>query len=100
MPYIEDLYKEYNKNNDDVVILGIASPNLGREGSEEYIANFLKEEKHTFPVIFDEGGNQVYQYGINAFPSTFIIDKEGYITQYVPGAMSKETMKQLIESAR
>ena len=61
MPYIEDLYKEYNKNNDDVVILGIASPNLGREGSEEYIANFLKEEKHTFPVIFDEGGNQVYQ---------------------------------------
>ncbi len=100
MPYIEDLYKEYNKNNDDVVILGIASPNLGREGSEEYITNFLKEEKHTFPVVFDKDGNQVYQYGINAFPSTFIIDKEGYITQYVSGAMSKETMKQFIESAR
>ena len=25
MPYIENLYKEYNENNDDVVILGIAS---------------------------------------------------------------------------
>lgn len=100
MPYIEDLYKEYNKNNDDVVILGIASPNLGREGNKEYIINFLKEDKYTFPIVFDEGGTQVYQYGINAFPSTFIIDKEGYITQYVPGAMSKETMKQLIESAR
>lgn len=100
MPYIEELYKEYNKNNDDIVILGIASPNLGREKDEEYITNFLKEEGYTFPVAFDDGGSLVYQYGINAFPSTFIIDKEGYITQYVPGAMDKETMKQLIESSR
>lgn len=100
MPYIEELYKEYNKNNDDVVILGVASPNLGREGDNDHITNFLKEENHTFPVAMDEGGSLVYQYGINSFPSTFIIDKEGYITQYVPGAMNKETMKQLIESFR
>ena len=30
MPYIDELYEEYNKNQDDVVILGVASPNLGR----------------------------------------------------------------------
>ncbi|MBO3444599.1 cytochrome c biogenesis protein/redoxin [Clostridium sp. CCUG 7971] len=100
MPYIEELYKEYNKNNDDVVILGVASPNLGNEGSQEHIKSFLTKEGHTFPVALDDGGSLVYQYGINAFPSTFIIDKEGYITQYVPGAMNKETMKQLIESFR
>lgn len=100
MPYIEELYKDYNKNNDDVIILGMASPNLGKEGSEDYITNFLKEEGYTFPVAFDEDGSLVYKYGINSFPSTFIIDKEGYITQYVPGAMNKETMKQLIESAK
>ncbi len=100
MPYIEALYKEYNENNDDIVILGVASPNLGREGDKEYIEEFLKEEGHTFPTLFDEGGNQVYQYGISAFPSTFIIDKEGYIKQYIPGAMNKETMKYLIENFR
>ncbi len=97
MPYIEELYKEYNKNNDDVVILGVASPNLGSEGSQEDIEKFLKEEGYTFPVVFDEGGSQIYQYGISSFPSTFIIDKDGYITKYVPGAMNKETMKNLIE---
>lgn len=100
MPYIEELYKEYNKNKDDVVILGIASPNIGREGDAEHITDFLESEKYTFPVALDEGGSQVFQYGINSFPSTFIIDKEGYITQYIPGAMNKETMKYLIESAR
>ena len=97
MPYIEELYKEYNKNRDDVIILGVASPNLGSEGSKEDIEKFLNEEGYTFPVIFDEGGSQIYQYRISSFPSTFIIDKDGYITKYVPGAMDKETMKNLIE---
>ena len=83
MPYIEQLYKDYNKNNDDVVILGVASPNLGREGSREHVVNFLKDQSYTFPVVLDEDGALAYQYGINAFPTTFIIDKEGYVTKYI-----------------
>lgn len=30
MPHIEDLYKEYEKNSKDVIILGVASPNVGK----------------------------------------------------------------------
>ncbi|HBG8547669.1 TPA: redoxin family protein [Clostridioides difficile] len=100
MPYIEQLYKDYNKNNDDVVILGVASPNLGREGSREHVVNFLKDQSYTFPVVLDEDGALAYQYGINAFPTTFIIDKEGYVTKYIPGAMDKATMKSFIENQR
>lgn len=100
MPHIEQLYKDYNKNNEDVVILGVASPNLGREGSREHVVNFLKEQGYTFPVALDEDGALAYQYGINAFPTTFIIDKEGYVTQYIPGAMDKETMASFIENQR
>ncbi|MFL8709620.1 cytochrome c biogenesis protein/redoxin [Clostridioides sp. GD02377] len=100
MPHIEQLYKDYKKNNEDVVILGVASPNLGREGSREHVINFLKEEGYTFPVALDEDGALAYQYGINAFPTTFIIDKEGYVTQYIPGAMDKETMASFIENQR
>ncbi|HIE4363975.1 TPA: cytochrome c biogenesis protein/redoxin, partial [Clostridioides difficile] len=100
MPHIEQLYKDYNKNNDDVVILGVASPNLGREGSREHVVNFLKDQGYTFPVVLDEDGALAYQYGINAFPTTFIIDKEGYVTQYIPGAMDKATMASFIENQR
>ena len=100
MPHIEDIYKEYGLNKEDVVILGVASPNLGKEGDEEHIKDFLKEEGYTFPVVMDYDGEFVYQYGITAFPSTFIIDKEGYVTQYVPGAMDKDTMKYLIEGGK
>ncbi|CEN81601.1 cytochrome C-type biogenesis protein [[Clostridium] sordellii] len=100
MPYIEELYKEYNKNTDEVIILGVASPNLGQEGDAKHVKDFLKQEGYTFPVLLDEGGSLVYQYGISSFPSTFIIDKDGYITQYVPGGMDKDTMEYLINSAK
>ena len=98
MPHIEEIYKEYGLNKEDVVILGVASPNLGKEGSEEHIKKFLKDQGYTFPVVMDYNGEFVYKYGISAFPSTFIIDKEGYVTQYVPGGMDKDTMKYLIDS--
>lgn len=100
MPYIDELYEEYNKNSDDVIILGVASPNLGREGTIEDIKEFLEENNHKFPTVFDENGSMIYGYAINSFPSTLIINKEGYIVKYVPGAMNKETMKRLIESER
>lgn len=100
MPYIEELYKEYNSNQNDVIILGVASPKLGSEGSEQDIKSFLTNEGYTFPVVLDNGGSTVKAYGLNAFPSTFIIDKEGYVAQYVPGAMNKATMQGLIESYR
>ncbi|GIM33273.1 cytochrome c biogenesis protein/redoxin [Paraclostridium bifermentans] len=100
MPHIEDLYKEYNKNKDEVVILGVASPNLGNEGTEEDIKDFLNQNKYNFPIVMDKDGVLAYQYGISAFPTTFIIDKDGYVTQYVPGAMDKETMKSLIEGEK
>ncbi len=97
MPHIEEIYKEYGKNNEDVVVIGVSSPNLGKEVSKEEIIEFLEKNNYTFPVLFDESGMVMYQYGINSYPSTFIIDKEGYVTQYVPGALDKDTMKYLIE---
>ena len=100
MPYINELYKEYGENQDDVVILGVAAPKLGKEGSEEDIIEFLEENGHEFPVVMDIDASMVYGYGISAFPSTLIIDKDGYIARYVRGAMDKETMQILIESER
>lgn len=98
MPHIEDLYKEYEENSKDVIILGVASPNVGKEGDQQYIEDFLKENNYTFPVVFDDGGMLSYQYGFSSLPSTLIIDEDGYITKYIPGAMNKSTMKSLIES--
>lgn len=100
MPDIEEIYKEYNENKEDVIILGVASPDTPREGSKDDIKDFLDKNGYTFPVVFGEKDSMLYKYSISSFPSTFIIDKEGYVKQYARGAMSKNTMKKLIESAK
>ena len=98
MPYIDELAKEYEGT--DVAILGVAAPNLGREGTQEYITEFLEDEGYSFNVLMDVGGDLTYKYAINAFPTTFIINKDGDVEGYIPGAMNKETMKRMIEDVR
>lgn len=97
LPYIQNISMEYSR--DDVIILGITAPDLGNEGSENDIKNFLSENGYTFPAAFDSTGDVMNQYNISAFPTTFIINKEGYIYKKAVGAMDKEKMKSLIDNA-
>lgn len=39
----------------------------------------------------------LYAYGITAFPTTFMIDREGNIYGYVTGALSLELMESVID---
>jgi len=96
MPHIEEIYNQYN-NSEDVIILGVAAPNVGKEGSKEDIIEFLEENGYTFPVVFDNTVEVMQEYYIEALPSTFIIDEDGNVDKYIPGAMDKNTMEQLIE---
>lgn len=105
MPHIEKLYSEYNFNKDDVVILGVANPRTDKnpytkEKDENGIKEFLKENNYTFPTLFDSTGEVFYNYYINAFPTTFMINKEGNIFGYIPGALDKESMIKIIEMTK
>jgi cytochrome c-type biogenesis protein len=101
MPDIEALYQEYNLNQDEVVFIGVtnpksdAYPNNSDEEKDKIIA-FLEEKGYTFPTVFDETGELLQNYQISAFPTTFMIDKEGNIAGYVPGMMTKDIMKNVI----
>lgn len=97
MPEIQEIYEEYGGNESDVIILGIASPNYGREGSAEDIAAFLEDNGYSYPVVMDEDGLSAYDYGVSAYPTTFMIDKEGNVFGYVTGQITKDIMNSIIE---
>ncbi len=97
MPEIQEIYEEYGENASEVAVLGIAGPNYGREGSVEEISAFLSENGYTYPVVMDEGGMMAYYYGISAYPTTFMIDKDGNVYGYVTGQITKDIMKSIIE---
>ena len=39
----------------------------------------------------------VKKYGINAFPTTFMIDRDGNIYGYIAGALTKDMMIEIVE---
>ena len=97
MPDIQALYEEWDENAGDLAVLGVAGPGIGREGSAEDIAAFLEENGYTYPVVMDDTGTLFYQYGISAYPTTFMIDPEGNVFGYVQGAVSREIMDDIVE---
>lgn len=101
MPDIEKLYREYNFNKDEVVFLGVVNPSSdeypnNQDVKKEEIISFIEKNGYTFPTVFDETGEVLQNYFISAFPTTFMVDKEGYIYGYVPGMMTKDIMLNVI----
>lgn len=98
MPDIQELYEEYGQNDGDVIILGVATPNVGDEGSSEEVAAFLEENGYTYPTVMDENGVIAGgSYYISAFPTTYMIDKDGNIFGYATGQLTKDIMKNIIQ---
>ena len=91
MPDVESIYKEYGENKKDVIILGVNSE------KENEVKKFLKDKGYTFPTVIDENSEVMRKYFIQAFPTSFVIDKEGNVYGYVMGGLTKEQIKQVIE---
>ena len=98
MPDIEKLYQEYSAEEDpEVIILGVAAPGHGGEEDIEGITSFLEENGYTYPVVMDTDGAQLRAYAISAYPTTFMIDKDGNLFGYVAGSLPESTMRDIID---
>lgn len=98
MPDIQKLYESAETEGEDaLVVLGVAAPNLGNEKSEEEIKAFLEENGYTYPVLMDTTGEVFMSYGVNAFPTTFMITRDGEVFGYASGQLNEATMKSIVE---
>ncbi|MEO8399330.1 MAG: TlpA disulfide reductase family protein [Ignavibacteriaceae bacterium] len=93
---IPDLVELQKKYKDDLVIIGISLDSDTRND----VIPFTKEYKINYPVVY---GNEeiVNDYGgINAIPTTFVLDTERKIVAKYIGLVDKETYVQLIENLK
>ena len=105
MPDIQALYENYGYNEEEVVVLGVASPKSAqntntKEQDEQGVKNFLEENNYTYPVIMDTEGRLEREYGISSYPTTFMIDKDGNVFGYVPGMISYDVMESIVEQTK
>ena len=97
MPEIQKIYEETLQEEDsDLVILGIAAPGFGQEGSQEEIEASLEENGYTYPVLMDTTGEVFMEYGISAYPTTFMVDRDGNLFGYIQGQLNEAMMRSII----
>lgn len=102
MPDIQALYERYGENQEDLIVLGVANPRTetnprNQDVSVEEVTAFLEEKGYTFPVVMDTTGELFSWYGIQALPTTFMIDRDGNIFGYVPGALTADFMESIVQ---
>lgn len=89
---IPDFVKFYNENKGKVEIIGISV-----SSKEEDVKEMIKRYGITYPVcIGDEKIEKLYG-PINAVPTTFIIDENGYIKYKKIGMMNEQELKEILK---
>ena len=86
IPEFNTLYKNYK--NKDLVILGISTSDTAKQ-----LEQFLKGTPIDYPVLYGTQ-NEIAKIsamygGINAIPTSYIIDKKGNFVRIYPGAILK-----------
>jgi len=79
--------------NDRFIILGVAV----NVRNKEELENFISRYNINYPVLIDDGFVSSTYGPISSIPTTFIIDREGQISQKIIGSRSKEVFENLIE---
>jgi peroxiredoxin len=92
MPHMQKFYEDYQSK--DVVILGV---NLTpTEENPDAVPAFVEEQRLTFPIVLDSGGDVMLTYQVIAYPTTYLIDANGVIREKYRGAINYDIMKDAV----
>ncbi|MCB9477368.1 MAG: TlpA family protein disulfide reductase [Deltaproteobacteria bacterium] len=75
MPEIQSLHRKMDPEKFAVVTVSVD------QGGREDVVNFLNARQLDVPVLLDPESRTPVQYGITAFPETFLIDKSGQMVE-------------------
>jgi len=79
MPSMQILHDELKSDGIELVAVDVQEP-------EKTVRKFIEENGYNFHILLDPRGVVGAQYGIRSFPTTFLIDTEGYAVAQTVGA--------------
>ena len=92
--------EEINNTRDDIVIFLVATPDIGNEGSKEYIESFMEENGYSMTVLYDETGEVVSKYNVSGLPTSFFFKPDGSVLGYVPGYVEESSLISILEECQ
>jgi len=72
MPILDEIHNRYKS-------LGFTVLGVNLDAKSKKAIGYLKDTPVTFPVLLDPKGDVSSEYGVQAMPSTVIIDKDGKV---------------------
>ena len=91
--------EEINSTRDDIVIFLVATPDIGNEGSKEYIESFMEENGYSMTVLYDDTGEVVSKYNVSGLPTSFFFKPDGSVLGYVPGYVEESSLISILEES-
>ena len=88
-----DFQRVYEEMGEDVQFLMVNMTD-GSWDTVESATAFISEQGFTFPVYFDTQLSAARAYVVNSLPTTYFIDKEGYLTAYTRGMTQESVLRQ------
>jgi len=88
MPEIEAAYRKY-KEKSGLIVLGV-------DAREEAAAvkKYVADGSYSWYMPMDYAGEVITAYGVVAFPTSFFIDRQGYIRSSQTGGMDKKGLEE------
>ncbi len=94
MPGLNRANQELVKGNDAVLL----TVNEGENA--DVVKNFLAGNKYTFYTLLDKDGKVGNAYNVTGIPTTYIINRDGSIYDFVVGPISEDKMLGLAKSLK
>lgn len=89
MPDFDAAYAEYGEN----IHFLIVNMTDGYQETVESAKEFIAESGYSFPVYFDTDLEAAKAYSVYSIPTTYFLDKDGYIIAQGRGALDAETLQ-------
>ena len=79
LPYFEAMYRRFH-GNPNVAFVSVNWERVPDAATHVELARrFIEQNQYTFPVVYDHARTAIEEYGIQAFPTVFLIDRKGSI---------------------
>ena len=78
MPSMQLLYDELHDEGLEILAINVLE-------NPQTVQAFIDAEGFTYPVTLDRDGGVMMRYGVRAYPTTYLIDRQGYVIGVRPG---------------
>lgn len=99
LPGIDRFYRE-NRDKLNIEVLAVVASDDDK--MKQLAVDYVKQNKISFPIAFDNGGSAIKAFDVKAFPSMILIDRKGNVADTFEGefAFTADVLKCVVQKMK